>query len=265
MPYLSIGAEQLHYLRMGGGSEVLLAFHGYGEHSGTFSVFEEHLGHRYTILSFDLPYHGDTWWNGKEHLTEDDLATLVSNVKAEFGVQKVAIMGYSIGGRVCLSLMHAVPESIDKVLLMATDGLIVNRAYGFFTRQPLGMYLFQRFLRNGARSLRITDLCRQLRLIPDAFHRLATQTLRSEESRTQLLKAWPCLAHLVRSPSALISVINQHKIPVYIYMGATDRVLPPSLARPFANKGETVRLYILEKGHRIFDTGNAAQIASSLL
>ncbi|GAA4461690.1 alpha/beta fold hydrolase [Nemorincola caseinilytica] len=265
MPHISIGAEQLHYLRMGTGSDVLLAFHGYGEHAGTFSVFEEHLGHRYTILSFDLPYHGGTAWRGKEHLTADDLVILVANVMVQFGVDKISLMGYSIGGRVCLSAMAAAPQHIHRVLLMATDGLTVNPFYRFFTRVPAGKYVFRRFLQAGEGSIRLTDLCRRLRLIPDAFHRLATQTLRSQESRLQLLHAWPCLSHLVQPPKVLRSVIATHKIPVFLYMGASDRVLPPSLAQPFAKGMDTVQLYILEKGHRIFDTGNAAHIAASLL
>jgi hypothetical protein len=48
-------------------------------------------------------------------------------------------------------------------------------------------------------------------------------------------------------------------------MGASDKIMPPRLARRFINNLNTARLVILEKGHKLIDNENAQQIAAQLL
>ena len=48
-------------------------------------------------------------------------------------------------------------------------------------------------------------------------------------------------------------------------MGTHDKIMPPTLAEKFKTGLDTVQLYILDKGHRIFDDESAEQIAHSLL
>jgi len=265
MGYISIGAEKLHFERFGTGNKIILAFHGYGTHGGNFSVFEAHLGDKYTILSFDLPYHGHTTWGARQHLTEADLSTLVDNVKTEFGVSKVSLMGYSIGGRVCLSVLKAMPSSIDRVLLLSSDGLAINFFYYFATHTLLGGFLFRFFLRHYQFSLGIATWLKRAWLLPESKYKMATRILQSEEKREQLLKAWPCLCKLVHRPALLRAVITEYKIPVSVFMGRHDKVLPPALAYKFAKGAPTVRVFVLDKGHRIFDESNAQHIAQQLL
>ena len=53
-----------------------------------------------------------------------------------FAVDKVALAGYSMGGRVCLTITELLPELIDRVLLIASDGLVFNPLY-FLLQKPL--------------------------------------------------------------------------------------------------------------------------------
>ncbi|MBX2906633.1 MAG: alpha/beta hydrolase [Taibaiella sp.] len=264
MPHISTGSEQLHYVRFGHGSKVLLAFHGYGQEAETFQVFEPWLAEDFTILSIDLPYHGQTEWAGKPHLTADDLAALVQNARREFGVDKVSLMGYSIGGRVALSIMKAVPEQVDKMVLMATDGLIVNGYYFMLMRTQVGRMMFRGFL-GQKDSMKAVLSLKKAGIIKDSYFRLATQVLHFENSKRQLLHAWPCLSRLIHTPAELKRVINKYQIPVTLVMGARDTVLPPRLAYRFAKGVPTVAVCVLERGHRIFDTDNAQEIAQHLL
>jgi pimeloyl-ACP methyl ester carboxylesterase len=265
MPYIDIDKGKLHYLRLGTGPRVLLAFHGYGEQAASLAIFATELGSAYTLLSFDLPHHGLSEWPDNEHLTELHLAQLATSICSEYGVNTVSLMGYSIGGRVCLAMLKAAPLSIDKVLLMATDGLRVNKYYYFVTHTMAGRFLFNRFLRNPATSLRLTTLFHKTGVISLSYQRLTAQVLQSAARRQQLQQAWPCLSKLVYSPAKLRAVINHNHTPVLIFMGRHDRVLPPFLAERFITGVNTARLFILEKGHRIFDVDNVPYIAQHLL
>src|ERR1035437_6177764 len=124
--YISAGKEQLHYLKMGSGKRLLLAFHGYSNDAELYRPLQEYLSKDYTILSFDLPHHGKSKWAEDIQFTKKDLMTMVETLKAEYHVDKVSLLGYSMGGRVCLTILEYMPASIDKVALIATDGLTVN-------------------------------------------------------------------------------------------------------------------------------------------
>jgi pimeloyl-ACP methyl ester carboxylesterase len=265
MPFISIGTERLHYLQLGTGRRLLLAFHGYGEDAEKFRVFEPFFGAEYTMLSFDLPHHGVSKWQAGIPLTPVDLILLVNTVRSDFGVDKVSLMGYSIGGRVCLGMLMASPLNIDKVLLLATDGLRVNHYYYFFTRTLLGRLLFKKTMADPAFYFRMADWLLRKTLISQTQHRLIKGSLETEGKRKLLLRAWPALSKLIFRTSRLKSVIRRYKIPVLIIMGAYDNILPPRLAERFAEGLETVKVVITEKGHRIFDADNAGQIAARFL
>lgn len=173
-------------------------------------------------------------------------------------------MGYSIGARVCLAAMYASPTYIDTVLLMAADGLMVNRFYQFATKTTVGSWLFRSLLQ-GDVIVSLLHWCHKLHIVPNALYRLATHSVGTAAKRTQLLQAWPSLRTLVHKPSQLRQTIQQNGIPVHLYMGARDKILPPALAYKFANGLPTIHLHILDRGHRIFDADNVAQIAAPLL
>ena len=53
-----VGEHRWVARKFGKGDDVLLAFHGYGQDSSWFEHLEELLGDKYTILAFDLAFHG---------------------------------------------------------------------------------------------------------------------------------------------------------------------------------------------------------------
>ncbi|MCW3122913.1 MAG: hypothetical protein JWQ38_2405 [Flavipsychrobacter sp.] len=263
--YIDIGTEKLHYLQWGSGSKILLAFHGYGNDAKMFSPLEPYLNDDYTILSFDLPHHGGSKWQDDSLFTKKDLALLVGHIKSIYKVDKVSLAGYSMGGRVCLSIIEVVPASIDKVLLLATDGLTVNIYYYFFTRTWPGKKMFRHMLEHPALYFKIMDLLKKTKLVDAARHKFVMYFLKSEQDRKQLLRIWAGTSDIIPSPGKVKALIKQCAIQVHIYMGAYDKILPPSLAEGFGSGLDTVHLHTLEKGHRVFDHDNAPEIALSLL
>ncbi len=260
---MSAGSGNLHYQAIGNGNKIVVAFHGYGEQASVYNVFGPCLGQQYTILSFDLPFHGSSTW-GANPLTHDCLKNLIEEVLATYHVNKVTLMGYSIGARVCLAAMYASPTRIDTMLLMAADGLMVNRFYQFATKTMVGSWLFRTFLQ-GDTIVSLLHWCRKFHIVPNLLYRLAIHSVGSAAKRAQLLQAWPSLRTLVHKPAHLRQTIQQKGILVHLYMGARDKILPPVLGHKFANELPSIQLHILDRGHRIFDADNAAQIAAPLL
>jgi len=262
--YVSTGRMQLHYRRYGSGPKLLIAFHGYGNEATIFSPFAPFIGATYTLYSIDLPHHGNSHWDAGTKLEKKDLVKLATNLMKEMSTNKCSLLGYSIGGRVCLSIIEQMPEHIDKVLLIAPDGLVFNPLYYFVTRNFAGKRLFNSFLSNPKKYMRYIDWMKEKKYLSTAQYNFGMNYLGSREDRNFLLKVWPDLSRIITSATTVKAAIIKHRIPVYIFMGAYDRVIPVKNADSF--KGlETVTIYVAEKGHRVFDKDTMPQMAECLL
>ena len=263
--YIPVGAERLHCLKWGRGKRLLLAFHGYGDDAGIFSPLQGLLDEEYTTVSVDLPHHGGSKWPDDVLLKTGDIAGMVDTLKSEYKVDKVSLIGYSLGGRVCLSIIERLPASIDKVVLMATDGLSINLYQYFFTQTFFGKKIFRRMLEHPGFYLRMAGWLRKMNLVDASRYKFAMHFLQTEGSRNFLLKVWPGMSDLTPSPSRLKYLIRKHHIPVTIFMGVHDKIISLPQVKRFSAGLDSVQLIILEKGHRVFDHENARQVAERLV
>lgn len=263
--YIHIGREKLHYLRAGQGHRLLIAFPGYGNEAGLFLPFAHYLQKEYTLLSFDLPYHGGSKWTDDTLLKKTDFAAAIKKLMQQEKADKISLLGYSIGGRVCLTIVEQLPEQIDKVLLIAPDGLTFNWFYFFVTQTFVGKRLFRRVLTQPEHFMRITSWLRRRGYINESRYKFAMQYLQSEASRRFLLNVWPGLRELVPNHKRLSAAIEKYGLQMDVFMGRYDRIIPPALAKEFKKDLGTVHLHILEKGHRVFDNENIPQMAECLL
>src|SRR5438552_14687033 len=138
----------INYYRFGSGLNVVICFHGYGEDAASFGLLEKFAGNQYSFISIDLPFHGKTVWNEGLNFTHKDLLEILKEILSQTNRQpavsneKLSIMGFSLGGRIVLSLYQAMPGQIEKLILLAPDGLKVNFWYWLATQTWFGNKLF---------------------------------------------------------------------------------------------------------------------------
>jgi len=263
--FVTIGNHKLHCLRMGQGSKLLLCFHGYGNTANMFAPLLQHLQNEYTIISVDLPHHGKTEWQSPHKMQVKELMSVVWMFKNEFKVEKVSLMGYSMGGRMCLKVVEMMPEAVDKVVLIAPDGLSFNSFYYFLTRTLVGKRLFRSFLVKPERYYPVIDWARRRNIVSEARYKFAMQYLQAPESRNFLLNVWPAMCLVLPQNSRVRVMVNKYKIPVHLFMGNFDKVIPPDMGKRFKKGMDTVHLHIVNKGHRVMDDDTLPQIAQCLL
>jgi len=263
--FVALDGEKLHYLQMGQGPRLLLCFHGYRNTASLFTPFSHYLGKDFTLICLDLPHHGKSQWSDTMELSRKHMVTLVEHFLKEFNVEKVSLAGYSIGGRLCLQLIELVPEKIEQALLIASDGLVFNWFYYFMTRHPLGKRLFNSFLSNPSGYLKYVDWLHKKGLINDTRYRFFMNYVDSEGERRFLLKVWPGLRSLVPERRKLTKAIRSHHTPIYLFMGEHDPIIPQGLAHRFKKGLDSVQLFILDKGHRVFDSDSLPRMARCLI
>lgn len=249
--YIQLGTQRLHYHAAGNGPQVLLAFHGYGNDAQLMLELAAHLPATYTMISINLPHHGRSRWHDDVPLTRADLNALVAQLLEQYGVQQLTLLGYSIGGRVCMCVAEAMPQCIRQMILLAPDGLRFNAFYYFVTRTRIGSALFNGFLKNGDKYLHWITRLRKWRLLDASRERFAAHYIQTPERREQLLRIWPNLRYLIPNTARVKRNIRQYRIAVHIFMGRHDRIIPVKLAAHFSKNMDTVKVHILDEGHRL--------------
>lgn len=108
--------EELAHLITGAGPRVVLV-HGFTQSKASWSSITQQLGRTYEVVAIDLPDHAEST---EVHATDlFDAARLVGATGGE-----ATYIGYSLGGRVCLTLALQSPELVSNLILVgATPGI----------------------------------------------------------------------------------------------------------------------------------------------
>ncbi len=130
------------------GLKLLFAFHGFDNDANDFRIFEKVFGKRYTIVAINLFFHGKSDHSHvnmrKMYFSTEILLELFNQVLFNFPANDFPFMGFSLGGRIILELLPYFSKRIDRVILLAADGLKISPWYVFITNTALGKRLFKR-------------------------------------------------------------------------------------------------------------------------
>ena len=114
MPYLNFENSKIYYNIKGTGKPILL-LHGFLENSTMWSDYAKTLCSSYQVILIDLPGHGKTE-NLASH-SMDKMAEAVLSVLDFLKIEKLKIIGHSMGGYVALALADLRSEIIEDILL----------------------------------------------------------------------------------------------------------------------------------------------------
>ncbi len=258
---IEVGSGLIHCLQDGTGHKLVLAFHGYGLDALSFLPVMQQVNQDCTFLSVDLPHHGKSRWGGTL-FTKHLLVQFVTLVMQKYGVEKVSLLGYSLGGRVCLTIAELIPEKMGTIVLVAPDGLVPNLAYNLATKNLLGKLAFKHIVNNPKGFFRLADWLLARKYIDASRHKFVTQYLKTDTSREMLHKVWVGLGPITPNQHRLKEVIRSNKLHIVIFMGSFDRIIPLRNAKKFMEGLETVELHTLNKGHKVIDQITALLIAN---
>jgi len=106
--FVSYKGFHWQYESYGSGTEILFAFHGFGNHCSDFKILEPSLGKKYKIISFNLPYHGNSSIDESvfnKSISKNELKELMFQFLLRHHVTRFSLMGYSLGGKIALQVI----------------------------------------------------------------------------------------------------------------------------------------------------------------
>ena len=253
----------LRYFRMGQGKEWLFCFHGYGEQGSSFGGLEHLLGEKYTLIAFDFPFHGETEWPEGILLEPSDLVQLINQIKPLN--QPMSLLGYSMGGRVALQLAQIIPQQINRILLLAPDGLHKNKWQWLSTKTKAGNRLFAHTMRNPGWMMGLLKLASTLGLFNKSLHKFVHYYLDDAAQRQLLYRRWTTMRKFSPKLALLKKILIKHQIPLQIVFGKYDRVIVSKHGYAFRkNAASLITVTELESGHQLLKDKYAPLIAQWL-
>lgn len=278
---LSYKNSPISYYRFGTGTHSVVCFHGYGEDGKLFGFLEKYVGEDYTFYAIDLPFHGKTEWKEGLLFTFKDLQQIIHEIfeQNSFSARggslsdttqtpngKFSVLGFSLGGRIALSLYQANPGRIQKIVLLAPDGLKVNIWYWFATQTLIGNRIFAFSMKKPGWFLGFLKLANKLGLVNASVFKFVNYYIGNREARQLLYKRWTTLRKLKPNLIRIKNLIRRYKTPTRLLYGKYDRIILPVRGEKF-QKGieEFCTLTVIDSGHQVVHENHVKQILPALL
>lgn len=263
--FLSFGSSRLSYSCWGTGDKLLLCFHGYGESAASFSFLESSFGQEFTILAIDMPFHGETEWEEGLFFDPVDLQAIVKKVVSSSpGFRKGWwLLGYSMGGRVALQLLELMPDKIERLVLVAPDGLKVNGWYWLATQTGWGNWLFRWTMQHPGWFFLILRAGNKLGLVNRSVYKFTFNYIGDWLVRNDLYKRWTTMRAFRPDMKAIRSLILEKGIPVRLLYGQYDRIIRWETGEKFRQRIEPYgRLEIAPAGHQLLHVKHIDELAA---
>ena len=264
--------SQVSYYLFGSGPRQVVCFHGYGEEARLYSFLEKYAANQFTFYSIDLPFHGQTKWNEGLNFSHTDLRQIIENIlhwnnrEPETGNSKLSLLGFSLGGRIALSFYQAQPESVEKIILLAPDGLIVNFWYWFSTQTWIGNKIFSFSMKYPGWFFAFLKLVNKMGLVNASVFKFVNYYIGNKEARQLLYQRWTGLRKLKPNLQRIKNLIRQHKTPTRLVYGKYDRIILPVRGEQFQNGIEDFcTLTIIASGHQVVHENHVEEILPALL
>lgn len=262
----------LAYHRWGQGSRLAICLHGYGE-SGAHYAFlskEPALAH-YSIFAIDLPWHGHTVWNEGLEFSGTELREILTQIIQKEGLthaaqQGIDLIGFSLGGRLALSMLTQLTIPVRKLILLAPDGLKLNFWYWFATQTWLGRQLFRFTMLHPGWFFGFLKIFNKLGLVNSSIFKFVRYYIGNKEVRAQLYQRWIGLRRFRPNLKAIKSHLQKSGTQVRLLYGQHDRIILPIHGQKFVKGIEAqARCQIVESGHQLLHEKHSADIVQALL
>lgn len=122
LKYVDLHGDHVAYRDEGSGSEVLLLIHGMAGSSETWNAVLPSLAARHRVIAPDLPGHGQSS-KPRGDYSLGAFAAFLRDLLRELGIDRVTVVGQSLGGGVAMQFTYQHPEYCERLVLIGSGGL----------------------------------------------------------------------------------------------------------------------------------------------
>ncbi len=251
----------------GSGPKKMIIFHGFDNEATEFEPLSKFLPN-YTLISVNLFFHGNSTASEdsvQKGLSHDGFIKLHQILMDKFPAERYDIMGFSLGGRIALMFFQLITEKVDRLILLAPDGLKPTTMYRFITRNKYGNTLFKRVMKNPDRLIAFGTGLVKLKLLDEKKIRFLKHNMENELRREKVYNAWMIYRFILPDISEIKKIINERNSRVDLFFGKFDVLMRPSLGDKFKRGlGDNCEVHVIQTGHQLISEKNL-EVISKLL
>jgi len=228
--------------RMAGSGPALLLIHGIGDNSSTWQELIPHLARKYTVIAPDLLGHG----RSDKPRADYSVAAYANGMRdllTVLGIDKVTVIGHSLGGGVAMQFAYQFPDRVERLVLVSSGGVTKDV-------HPVLRLVSLPMVSDALKLLRVPGVMPAVKVVGTALGQLDRSPLRPGELLHDLDDLVRILAELpdptayeayLRTLRAVVdwrgqvvtmldrSYLTEH-LPVQLIWGDQDTVIPASHA-----------------------------------
>jgi pimeloyl-ACP methyl ester carboxylesterase len=232
--------NRIHILEWSSEGVPLLLLHGFGNEAHIWDDFAPAVAPHYRTIAMDHRGHGDSDWDPEERYGYDAMLRDLEAVTAALQIDRVVLIGHSLGGRIATLFADRHPERMAGLVLVdigpELDPRGTTRIRLSVEADPTPTF---RSVEHYARALTLAYPAAR----PHALERMARHGLRLREDGLYELKIAPALRGAARqrpprreggadamSPEAQWAALARIACPTLVVRGAASDILSPDTA-----------------------------------
>lgn len=250
--FISVGNHKIHFIKFGTGNQLLLAVHGFADRARMFAVLEPYIAEKFTVVAFDLPFHGQTEWQ-TDSFSKKEILEIVARLRAEAGFEgkKFSLMAFSFGARIAQALLPELVQDLEKIYLLAPDG-IKTKGMAAARRTPMWLRrLLFRLLQNPNWFLKIVNFGSRLKLVPGMIQVFMNLNLTRPERLRRTFGCWFSMDDFYLGRRKIQKIYRESGLPVDVFFGEKDEMIHFQSLRKMSEALPNLNLFLLDAGHRI--------------
>ncbi|MBY0124297.1 alpha/beta fold hydrolase [Bacillus sp. S/N-304-OC-R1] len=238
-----------NYQQHSSSKETIVLLHGFLSSSFSFRRLIPFLTKEYNVISIDLPPFGKSGKSRQYKYSFKNLAMTVVKLVESLGLQKITLLGHSMGGQIALYIAHIRPDLVEGVILLCSSGYLKKSKPSLI----LASYLpfFHLFVK---RWLERSGLENNLKLV------VHNQSMIDKEMEEGYLAPFLeddiflALTKLIRDREGDLTseILKDIQVPCLLIWGDEDRVVPLHTGKKLHEDLNRSQLIVLrETGHLI--------------
>ncbi len=237
-----------------GRGEPVLMLHGLGGTKISWLPLISALGSEHRLLAPDFPGHGESEKPRGVDFSPRYYARVIRTMMDAVGIERAAIVGNSMGGRVALEMALRSPHRVGPLALLdpAVPGFRWRYVAGFTRVVPtefggVSLPMRRRWAEVAVRRL----FADPSRLPPEAVESAASEFLRIYADPAARMAFFASLRHIVTErPGPFFASMRRVRQPALVLFGDHDRLVPPRLGSELASHLPDAELHFLHNvGH----------------
>ncbi len=242
--YTQCNGLKLYTHVIGYGTEIIIAFHGFGQDGSVFK--KTALQNNQIIYAIDLFFHGQSPIL-KKPIDKKSWCRIFNIYLKSNNIDSFHLISFSLGGRFALATYENFKKHIRSAVFIAPDGFHSNFWYRLATFNSMTEKIFKLVMLNPVLLKVFFKIFLTLGFINPALLKFAKSQLTNSKMRVRVYGSWTNFKKIKYTKNELRLLMNEHNPKKKIILGRFDNIIKPKEFRYL--DGRAVNIQILNCNH----------------